>query len=145
MNGRNHFQRRGFWIAAVNVVAADDYVLKAFGPPLVGDVASQFVVARRASDVRLGGEDVMLAALFVRGGYGLEFVLDLNLMSGGRRSEAQDKSLGTKGQRCAEQKRRQCQRCDCHGPPRHFSASSAMNGFGKNLSRGVRGELPRTK
>ncbi len=57
MNGRHHFQEGALWIAAVNVVAADDYVFQAFVPPLVGDVAGQFVVARGAGDVRLGGED----------------------------------------------------------------------------------------
>ena len=83
MNGRNHFQRGGLGIAAVDVVAADDNVLQTLGAPLVGDVASQFVVARGAGDVRLGGEEVMLAAFFVGGGNGFEFVFDLSLVSRG--------------------------------------------------------------
>ena len=121
MNGRNHFKRSGFWIAAVNVVAADDDVFEAFGAPLVGDVASQFVVARGAGDVRFGGEEVMLAALFVGGGNGFEFVFDLSFVSGGRGSEAEDGSLGIRGQRCAEHERQTIQRIAIAGALRGIS------------------------
>ena len=76
MHGRGHFQEGTLGIAAVDVVAADDDVFEAFVAPLVGDVASQFVIARGAGDVRFGGEDVMLAAFFVRRGNGFELVFD---------------------------------------------------------------------
>src|ERR1039457_658645 len=94
MNGRDHFERCELWIAAVDVVAADDDIFEAFGAPLVGDVASEFVVAGGAGDVRFSGEDVMLAALFVGGGDPLEFVFDLSFVGGGCGSEAEDGSLG---------------------------------------------------
>src|ERR1039457_6943833 len=81
MNGRDHFERCELWIAAVDVVAADDDIFEAFGAPLVGDVASEFVVAGGAGDVRFSGEDVMLAALFVGGRDRLEFVFDLSFVS----------------------------------------------------------------
>src|SRR5260370_26914416 len=99
-----HFQKGGLWIRAVYVVTADDDVLKTLLAPLVGDVAGQFVVARGAGDVRFGGEDVMLAALFVGGGNGFEFVFDLGFVSGSRWRESEDGSLGCAGQACGEQK-----------------------------------------
>ena len=83
-----------FGLDAVNIVAADDDIFEAFLPPLVGDVASEFIVARGAGNVRLGGEDVMLAAFFVRGGDGFEFVFDVGFVSGRGRSEAEDGGLG---------------------------------------------------
>ena len=65
-----------------------------FLAPLVGDVAGEFVVARGTGNVRLGGEDVMLAALFVRGGHSFEFVFDVGFVGGRGWSEAEDGSLG---------------------------------------------------
>src|SRR5260370_42561743 len=89
-----HFQKGGLWIRAVYVVTADDDVLKTFLAPLVGDVAGQFVVARGAGDVRFGGEDVMLAALFVGGGNAFEFIFDLGFVSSSGWRESEDGSLG---------------------------------------------------
>ncbi len=65
MHGRRHFQRSELWIGAIDVVAADDDIFQPFLPPFIRDVASQFIVPGGAGDVRLGGEDVMLFALFV--------------------------------------------------------------------------------
>ena len=93
VNRRDHFQKGGFGIAAVNVVAADDDILEPFVSPLVGDVAGEFVVARRSGDVRFGGEDVVLAAFFVRRGNGFEFIFDFSFVSCGSRSEAEDGGL----------------------------------------------------
>src|SRR5580692_7577085 len=103
MNGRDHFERSELWIGTVDVVATDDNVLQPFLPPLVGDVASEFMVARRAGDVRFSGEDVMLAALFVGGGDGFELGFDLSFVRGGCGSEAEDGSLGVSREACARQ------------------------------------------
>src|ERR1019366_8098827 len=85
--GGDHFQKGALGIAAIDVVAADDDVFQAFVSPLVGDVTSEFVVANGARDVRLGGEDVMLAAFFIRGGNGFELILDVDFVGGGGRME----------------------------------------------------------
>jgi hypothetical protein len=77
VNGCDHFERSKFWIAPVNVIAANDDIIKSFLTPLIGNVASQFVVARRTGNVRLGGEEMMLTAFFIRGGDCFEFCLDL--------------------------------------------------------------------
>ena len=96
MNGRDHLERCEFWIGAVDVIAANDDIFEAFLSPLIGDVASEFVIAHGAGDVRLGGEEVMLAALFVGRGNGFELGLDSGFMCGGCRCEAEDRSLGVK-------------------------------------------------
>ena len=93
VNGRDHFERSEFWIASVNVVAADDDIIEAFLSPLIGDVAGQFVVARRTGNMRLGGEKMMLTALLVGGWDCFEFCLDLIFACRRGRSEAQDGSL----------------------------------------------------
>jgi hypothetical protein len=94
MYGRDHLERSEFRIGTVDIIAANDDVFEAFLPPLVGDVASEFVVARGAGNVGLSGEDVMLAAFFVRGRDGFELSFDLSLVSRRRRSEAENRGLG---------------------------------------------------
>ena len=94
-----------FWIAAVHVIAADDDVFQTFVAPFVRDVAGQFVVARGSGNVRLGGEDFMLPALFIRGGDGFELVFDFGLVGCGRRGEAHDGSLGVRKERRMKRQR----------------------------------------
>src|SRR5580658_6061377 len=124
MHRRNHFQRSELWIGTVNVVATDNDVLKTFVAPLIGDVASQFVVARGASNMWLGGEDVMLAALFVGRRDRLECILDVDLMSGVGWSEAQNGSLGKNGEGGAKEK---SESEDARCSPWHFSAFSEIH------------------
>ena len=90
MHGRDHFERGGLWIGAVNVVAADDDVFESLLPPFVGDVVGEFVVALRSGDVGLCGEDAVLAAFFVGRGDGFEFGFDFGFVGGGGGSEAED-------------------------------------------------------
>src|SRR5258708_34854547 len=75
--GRGHFQKGALGIAAVDVVAADDYVFETFGAPLVGGVAGEFVVAWGAGDGGVGGGEVWLAAAFIGGGGRRESGLEL--------------------------------------------------------------------
>ena len=76
MRGRDHFERGGFWIRAVDVVAADDDVFESLLLPFVADVFGEFVVALRSGDVGFLGEDAVLAAFFIGRGDGFEFVFD---------------------------------------------------------------------
>src|ERR1700693_3774713 len=113
MNGRDHFERSELWIAAVDIIAADEDVLQSFLPPLGRDVASEFIVAWGAGDVRFSGEDVMLAALFVGGGNGFELDFDLSFVRGGYGSEAEDGSLGVNRDARAKQDKIQTEQQDC--------------------------------
>ena len=54
MGGGDHFERGGFGIGAVHVVAADDDVFEALLSPFVANVFGEFVVALRSGDVGLG-------------------------------------------------------------------------------------------
>ena len=112
MNWRDHFKRSKLWIRTVDIVATDDNVLQPFLPPLVGDVASEFIVAWGAGDVRFSGEDVMLAAFFVGGRNCFELDLDLSLVRGGRGSEAEDGSLAMNREARAEQDKIQIEQQD---------------------------------
>src|SRR6202035_3805478 len=94
VNRRNHFERGGFRICAVNIVATDDDVFEPLLAPFAGDVVGQFVIALRTCDVGLGGEDAMLTAFFVGGGNGFEFRFDCGLVGGGGGSKAEDGGLG---------------------------------------------------
>src|ERR1700722_8674698 len=113
MNGCNHFERSELCIGTVDIVATDDHVLQPFLSPLVGDVASEFIVAWGAGDVRFSGEDVMLAALFVGGGNGFELDFDLSLVCGGCGSEAEDGSLRVNREARAKQDKIQTEQPDC--------------------------------
>jgi hypothetical protein len=76
VDGGDHFQRGEFRVAAVNVIAADDYVFEPVVAPLVGDVAGEFVVAGGAGDVGLGGENFVLAAFALGRGDGFKFFFE---------------------------------------------------------------------
>src|ERR1700675_4201955 len=112
MNGCDHFERSELWIGTVDIVAADNHVLQPFLPPQVGDVASEFIIAWGAGDVRFSGEDVMLAAFFVRGGNGFELDFDLSFVRGGCGSEAEDGSLGVNREARAKQDKIQTEQQD---------------------------------
>ena len=90
VRGRDHLERGGFWICAVDVVAADDDVFESLLLPFIGDVVGEFVVAFRSGDVRLLREDAVLAAFFVGRGDGFEFVFDFGFVGGGGGGEAED-------------------------------------------------------
>ena len=105
VNGRDHFERGGFRIGAVNIVAADDDVFEPLLAPFAGDVVGEFVIALRTGDVGLGGEDAMLAAFFVGGRNGFEFRFDCGFVGGGGGSEAEDGGLGVGDGQDAEAER----------------------------------------
>ena len=60
MNRRDHFKGRALRLSAVDLVAADDNVLKALLTPLVGDVISQIVVALGTGDMWFRSEAIVV-------------------------------------------------------------------------------------
>jgi hypothetical protein len=100
MRGRCHFQRSPFRIRAVDVVPSDDDVFQALPAPFGGDIVGEFVVALRSGDVGFGGEDAVLAALFVGTRDGFEFGFDPGFVGGGGGGETED-GLGV-GEGCCE-------------------------------------------
>src|SRR3977135_2899559 len=110
--------------------------------PFVRDMGSQFIFAFGAGDMRLGGKDVMLTALFVGGGNYFELAFDLDLMGGGGGSEAEDRGLGANRQAGEKQKTKQGQHDNFLGPLRHFSAYSAIALARRISKRRVRRKHP---
>ena len=98
MRGRNHFQRSEFWIRTVDVVAADDHVFDSFVAPLIGDIARQFIVARRPGNMRFGGKNVMLTFFLLGRRNRFELAFDFLLASRVRRREAKYRVLALGGE-----------------------------------------------
>ena len=68
----------------------DDDVFESLLLPFGGYVLGQLVVTLGSGDVGLLGEEAVLAAFFIGRRDGFEFVLNLDLVSGRYRTEAED-------------------------------------------------------
>ncbi|HEX3822142.1 MAG TPA: hypothetical protein VHW45_17560 [Candidatus Sulfotelmatobacter sp.] len=91
LTGRDHLERSGFRIGAIDVVATDDDVFEFLLLPFVANVFGEFVVTLGSGDVGFVREDAMLAALLVGLGDGFEFGFDFGFAGGRGGAESADR------------------------------------------------------